>query len=76
MTRKQTAAANLVAIREQFKVCSDALNAQLEELTTLLEPGETVEVDGVVYEWHDNFAGKNTTYRPACFHRFDLKELE
>jgi hypothetical protein len=76
MSRKQAAVQNLVGLKQAMKVAQDAVNAQLEELSHLLAPGEIVEVDGTPYEWQDNFAGKNTTYRPACFHRFDLKEAE
>ena len=75
MTKKQTAVANLIGLKENFKLYQDAINAQLEEIAETMKVGETVDVDGVTYELKDNFAAKNTTFRPACFHRLDIVEV-
>jgi hypothetical protein len=76
MTKKQKAVQNLIGLKESFKLCQDAIAAQLEELARTMKVGETVEVDGTLYDLKDNFADKNTTFRPACFHRLDITEVK
>ena len=77
---KQKEAQKLVAIylggKAAMKICIDGMEEALTKLLEIAKPGQLFLIGGVTYTLTDNFAVKNTAFKPTAFRRFDLKPVK
>jgi hypothetical protein len=59
--------------QSMMKNCIVQMEDTLGKLLALAKPGDSFEALGVTYTLVDNFASKNTTFKPTAFRRLDLK---
>jgi len=75
--RKKTSLANRVLILGEK---ARALYQKKDDLFTQLldgcAAGDVIETKSGRFEIVDNFAARNVSFRPASFHRYELKEVK
>ncbi len=76
LKQAQKSVATIVALKEQRKTIEQAISAELDTLLKNMCVGQMLEVDDDCYELYDIFEKGNTTFRPACIHRFDIREVK
>lgn len=75
--RKKSSLANRVlALSDRARAIYQKKDGAFQELLDACQPGDVIETKQGRFEIVDNFAGRNVGYRPASFHRFELKEVK
>ncbi len=64
-----------VAGQAAMKVCIAGKEEALRQLLALTKPGDVFVIGGVTYCIVDNFALKNTMFKPTAFQHYDLKAM-
>jgi hypothetical protein len=74
--RKKTSLANRVlSLADKARVLYQKKDHAFEELIKACPIGEVIETKSGRFEIVDNFAARNVGFRPASFHRYELKEV-
>jgi hypothetical protein len=74
--RKKTSLANRVLLlADKARVLYQKKDHAFEELIKACAIGEVIETRIGRFEIIDNFAARNVSFRPASFHRYELKEV-
>lgn len=74
--RKKTSLANRVlSLADKARVIYQKKDHAFEELIKACPIGEVIETKSGRFEIVDNFAARNVGFRPASFHRYELKEV-
>lgn len=66
----------ILKIRESAKKGYDKIDILLVILGERMKPGERITLDGVPFEYVDNFGdGKTKAFKASFFSRYDFKEV-
>ena len=75
--RKKTSLANRVlSLTDKARSLYQKKDYFFQQLLDNCAVGDVIETKNGRFEIVDNFAGRNVGYRPASFHRFELKEVK
>lgn len=74
--RKKTSLANRVlALADKARVLYQKKDDAFDQLVQACAIGEVIETKSGRFAIVDNFAARNVGFRPASFHRYELKEV-
>ncbi len=74
--RKKTSLANRVlTLTDKARALYQKKDDAFEQLVKSCAIGEVIETKSGRFEIVDNFAARNVGFRPASFHRYELKEV-
>jgi hypothetical protein len=74
--RKKASLANRVlTLADKARVLYQKKDDAFEQLVKACVIGEVIETKSGRFEIVDNFAARNVGFRPASFHRYELKEV-
>lgn len=75
--RKKTSLANRVlTLTDKARVLYQRKDDAFDQLVKACAIGEVIETKSGRFELVDNFAQRNVGFRPASFHRYELKEVK
>ncbi|MEI9894265.1 MAG: hypothetical protein WDN28_10365 [Chthoniobacter sp.] len=75
--RKKISLANRVlTLGEKARAIYQKKDALFTQLLDGCAAGDVIETKSGHFEIVDNFAARNVSFRPASFHRFELKEVK
>lgn len=75
--RKKASLANQIqALLNRGRAIYSRKDELFQELLKSSEPGEIIETKNGRFVIVDNFSQRNVGFRPAMFHRYELKELK
>lgn len=72
--QKRSLATQIASLKEKGAKIYKKKDELFQQLLAAVPPGEVITTRHGPFEIVDNFAAKNVGYRPASFHRFELKE--
>jgi hypothetical protein len=76
-TRTKTSLANRVLrLQDKARALYQQKDAAFDLLLANCTPGEIIHTAHGDFTLHDNFSERNVGFRPASFHRFELKEVK